>query len=94
MKRPRPKSLKRKQVEVAIDEEEEVKSLRSRYEQLAEDNTSGTQRTNTAEVSFADMPISSRTQKGLAAESMITATDIQIAAISHGLLGRDILGAG
>ncbi|KAJ5982965.1 ATP-dependent RNA helicase dbp4 [Penicillium waksmanii] len=42
---------------------------------------------------FADLPLSDPTARGLAASHYKTMTDIQSRAISHGLKGRDILGA-
>jgi ATP-dependent RNA helicase DDX10/DBP4 len=42
---------------------------------------------------FADLPLSDPTSRGLSASHYKTMTDIQSRAISHGLKGRDILGA-
>ncbi|CAI7655201.1 unnamed protein product [Penicillium pancosmium] len=42
---------------------------------------------------FADLPLSDPTARGLTASHYKTMTDIQSRAISHGLKGRDILGA-
>lgn len=42
---------------------------------------------------FAEMPLSSRTLKGLALGQLINATEIQTAVIPHALAGRDILAA-
>jgi len=42
---------------------------------------------------FADLPISSRTKKGLKNSNFVTMTDIQRAALAHALCGRDVLGA-
>ena len=98
-----PKSLRRhgkggkrkasEEEEVEVEEEEEIQNILSAYEELATLHPSGSQTTSDRDILFADMPLSSKTKRGLREAGMVVATDIQRAAIAHGLLRRDILGA-
>lgn len=72
------KNLKRKRGE------DELSSLAQRVEDLDLKSSLKT---------FADLPLSEPTARGLTASHYKTMTDIQSRAISHGLKGRDILGA-
>ena len=72
------------------DEAEEVESLHRQYEKLREDHPSGSQKTT--ELVFEDLPLSSKTKRGLQEEGMVTTTEIQSATLPHALLQRDILG--
>jgi ATP-dependent RNA helicase DDX10/DBP4 len=72
-----------------MEEEEEIELLRSRVQNEAP--ARGSQ--NFAEsLRFDDMPLSSRTKQGLHGGKLDVAKEIQAAAISHALCGRDILG--
>lgn len=73
------------------NEEEEVAHLEK--EIAAQAPPSGTQPANSSELSFATMPLSSRTKEGLALSGLKAPTDIQAATLPHALAGRDILGA-
>lgn len=90
MRRPGHKSKKAKREVILVDEEQEVDTLRHEYEVLKDQNPVGTQKTE--EMAFDDLPLSSKTKLGLKEEQMVKTTEIQAAAITHALLGRDILG--
>ncbi|KAJ5873779.1 uncharacterized protein N7529_002209 [Penicillium soppii] len=64
--------------------EEQISDLVKRVEELD---------IKTSLKSFSDLPLSEPTASGLSASHYKTLTDIQARAISHGLKGRDILGA-
>jgi superfamily II helicase len=94
MKRPGSNKSKKKVKEfVEIDEDEEIDSIQQQYLELAAQTPRGSQHPNSHELLFDDLPLSSKTKAGLREEGMKVATDIQAAAVTHGLLGRDILGA-
>lgn len=76
-----------------VDEDEEIAELQEKYQVMETENPPGSQHPNTTSLKFEDMALSSKTKRGLADEGMVTATDIQAAALMHGLLRRDILGA-
>ena len=83
----------KKQVEAAFggNEEEEVAYLEKETAEQAP--PSGSQPANSSDLSFATMPMSSRTKEGLALSGLKAPTDIQAATLPHALAGRDILGA-
>lgn len=75
-----------------LSEAEEVQLLSRRVAEEAP--APGTQPSTEEPVLFEQMPISSRTVQGLREGGWTTPTEVQYAALQHGLAGRDILGAG
>ena len=88
------KRIQNKQQEAASvfsSEEEEVAHLEAKVAEQAP--ASGSQPANSSDLTFANMPLSSRTKEGLALSGLKTPTDIQAATLPHALAGKDILGA-
>lgn len=79
----RKQKFTKKKKEAKEQETNEIKNLQEQYEKVCPDDIE----------SFNDIPLSSRTQKGLAENGYINPTEIQKESIIIALRGTDILGA-
>ena len=74
-----------KKLKFAKNLDEEIKELRSQYENIPCDKTLIKR--------FQDFPLSHKTLKGLADANFVQPTDIQRESIGPALQGKDVLGA-